>query len=165
MANATAAAAASAPASGALSQYRQHKHSTSRKLCAFFGDLPPIDISVAEIRKEGLKAMLHAKIPLCYFLAALLDDYSQENLFFYLELERFDVCTFLSPEHKLDAARAIYATYLGTHSHLEINIDDRVRRAVTAQLRTLEQSPPAHGMCICAPQCRHVCTHTHTHKR
>jgi hypothetical protein len=35
---------------------------------------------VREIRKEGLKALLQSKVPLCYFLYHLLEEFSSENL-------------------------------------------------------------------------------------
>lgn len=66
-----------------LNQYKKRTILSSRKLTNFFGDKPPIDICVKEIEKEGLKAMLHSKIPLCYFLYSLLEEYSCENLVRY----------------------------------------------------------------------------------
>lgn len=70
-------------------EYKQRTINSSIKLNKFFGDKPPLDICVKEIEKEGLKAMLHSKIPLCYFLYSLLEEYSCENLvsihgFFYI---------------------------------------------------------------------------------
>ena len=53
---------------------------SSKKLDYFFGEQAPHDICVQEIRKEGLKAMLQSKIPLCYFLYHLLEEFSCENL-------------------------------------------------------------------------------------
>jgi hypothetical protein len=53
---------------------------SSRKLDHFFGEFAPHDICVKEIRKEGLKAILESKSPLCYFLYHLLQEYSSENL-------------------------------------------------------------------------------------
>lgn len=64
------------------SQQQQQKH-----------DLPPAapvvsssslpsleDVSIAEIRREGVKGMLQSKIPICYFLYHLLQEISSENL-------------------------------------------------------------------------------------
>lgn len=53
---------------------------SSKKLDSFFGEYAPHDICVKEIRKEGLKAILESKTPLCYFLYHLLEEYSSENL-------------------------------------------------------------------------------------
>lgn len=53
---------------------------SSKKLDHFFGEFAPHDICVKEIRKEGLKAILESKTPLCYFLYHLLEEYSSENL-------------------------------------------------------------------------------------
>lgn len=53
---------------------------SSRKLDHFFGEYAPHDICIKEIRKEGLKAILESKFPLCYFLFHLLQEYSSENL-------------------------------------------------------------------------------------
>lgn len=53
---------------------------SSKKLDHFFGEYAPHDICIKEIRKEGLKAILESKAPLCYFLYHLLQEYSSENL-------------------------------------------------------------------------------------
>jgi hypothetical protein len=53
---------------------------SSKKLDHFFGEFAPHDICIKEIRKEGLKAILASKAPLCYFLSHLLEEYSSENL-------------------------------------------------------------------------------------
>lgn len=53
---------------------------SSKKLDHFFGEFAPHDICVKEIKKEGLKAILESKTPLCYFLYHLLEEYSSENL-------------------------------------------------------------------------------------
>lgn len=60
--------------------YKVKTTKTSRKLNSFFGEQPPLDICVREIRKEGLKALLQSKVPLCYFLYHLLEEFSSENL-------------------------------------------------------------------------------------
>ncbi len=57
---------------------------SSKKLDHFFGEYAPHDICIKEIRKEGLKAILESKAPLCYFLFHLLQEYSSENLVKYL---------------------------------------------------------------------------------
>jgi hypothetical protein len=60
--------------------YKVKTSKTNRKLNNFFGEAPPLDICVREIRKEGLKALLQSKVPLCYFLYHLLEEFSSENL-------------------------------------------------------------------------------------
>lgn len=60
--------------------YKVKTTKTNRKLNNFFGEQPPLDICVREIRKEGLKALLQSKVPLCYFLYHLLEEFSSENL-------------------------------------------------------------------------------------
>lgn len=60
--------------------YRIKTTRSSRKLDHFFGEFIPHDICVREIKKEGLKALLQSKVPLCYFLYHLLGEYSHENL-------------------------------------------------------------------------------------
>jgi hypothetical protein len=60
--------------------YKQKSKMSTRKLESFFGEKPPLDICMKEIEKEGLKAMLNSKIPLCYFMYSLLEEYSAENL-------------------------------------------------------------------------------------
>lgn len=60
--------------------YKVKVERSSKKLECFFGEPTPIDVCVSEIIKEGLKAMLESKVPLCYFLFYLLDEFSSENL-------------------------------------------------------------------------------------
>lgn len=60
--------------------YKIKTSKSSKKLDSFFGEQAPMDICVQEIRKEGLKAMLQSKVPLCFLLYHLLDEYSSENL-------------------------------------------------------------------------------------
>jgi hypothetical protein len=60
--------------------YKVKVSRSCRKLECFFGEPTPVDVCVGEIVKEGLKAMLESKVPLCYFLYYLLDEFSSENL-------------------------------------------------------------------------------------
>lgn len=46
----------------------------------FFGEKMQLDVSVAQIKKYGLAAILESNVPLCYFLYYLLDNYCAENL-------------------------------------------------------------------------------------
>ncbi|KAI9218178.1 RGS domain-containing protein [Blastocladiella britannica] len=116
---------------------RRPATSKSKKLLQFFGDTPPIDVSVTEVLAEGFRAILHSKLPLCYFLSSLLEDYASENLFFVLEVERYEATPFTDAQSHLQAAYAVFETYLGRGSMLEINIDDRVRRSIIHELGRL----------------------------
>lgn len=60
--------------------YKVKVNRSYRKLEYFFGEPTPVDVCISEINKEGLKAMLESKVPLCYFLYHLLDEFSSENL-------------------------------------------------------------------------------------
>ena len=60
--------------------YKIKRSRSARKLNHFFGEQTPDDICIAEIRREGLKALLQSKIPVCYFLYHLLQEISSENL-------------------------------------------------------------------------------------
>jgi len=95
-----------------------------------------LDISVGEILVHGLKAMLLSKVPLCYFLHTLIEDYCCENLFFYLEIEQYKVFMFENAKAQLKAAQYIYITYLDASSKIEVNIDEKLRRDILKQLNS-----------------------------
>ncbi|KAI9251393.1 RGS domain-containing protein [Phascolomyces articulosus] len=115
--------------------YKIKTTKSSKKLDYFFGEQAPHDICIREIRKEGLKAMLQSKIPLCYFLYHLLEEFSCENLFFFIELEQYESFTYASIVQQLATAQHIHNTYLTRNSHFEVNLDDKVRRHVTNALK------------------------------
>ncbi|CAG8821512.1 11867_t:CDS:2, partial [Racocetra persica] len=117
-------------------QYKLRTELSSKKLCRFFGDKPPIDICVKEIEREGLKAMLHSKIPLCYFLYSLLEEYSCENLFFFLEVEQFESFEYSNLAQQYTIAQHIFDTYLTRNSQFEVNIDDKVRKSVISFIKS-----------------------------
>ncbi|KAG9289732.1 hypothetical protein G9A89_014467 [Geosiphon pyriformis] len=117
-------------------QYKQRNRQTSKKLTNFFGDKPPMDICVREIEKEGLKAMLHSKVPLCYFLYSLLEEYSSENLFFFLEVEQYESYDYMNSSQQFATASHIFDTYLTHNSQFEVNVDDKVRKSVIAALKS-----------------------------
>ncbi|KAI8367225.1 RGS domain-containing protein [Choanephora cucurbitarum] len=114
--------------------YKIRTTRTYKKLTHFFGESAPHDICIKEIRKEGLKAILESKSPLCYFLYHLLQEFSSENLFFFIELEQFESFSYTSPGQQLETAQHIYNTYLSRNSYFEVNLDDKVRRSVTEAL-------------------------------
>lgn len=59
---------------------RKKIEKSNKKAYQFFGEQVKLEISVKEIRKEGLKALLYSSVPLGYFLYHLLNEYSSENL-------------------------------------------------------------------------------------
>ncbi|KAI9277522.1 hypothetical protein BC943DRAFT_332716 [Umbelopsis sp. AD052] len=115
--------------------YKVKTSKSSKKLDSFFGEQAPMDICVQEIRKEGLKAMLQSKVPLCFLLYHLLDEYSSENLFFFVEVEQYESFSYSSKAQQLATAQHIYETYLSRHSHFEVNLDDKVIRTVTSAIQ------------------------------
>ncbi|CAG8509549.1 4438_t:CDS:2 [Paraglomus occultum] len=112
--------------------YKQKSKMSTRKLESFFGEKPPLDICMKEIEKEGLKAMLNSKIPLCYFMYSLLEEYSAENLFFLLEVEQYESFDYQCSNQQFATAQHIFITYLTPNSQFEVNVDDK--RAVLALL-------------------------------
>lgn len=83
----TQAADAAAEAMATMKHVEGHRSykikaaKSSKKLDHFFGEQAPlVDICIKDIQREGLKAMLQSKTPLCYFLYHLLQEYSSENL-------------------------------------------------------------------------------------
>ncbi|KAH8548055.1 hypothetical protein BGW37DRAFT_508041 [Umbelopsis sp. PMI_123] len=114
--------------------YKIKTSKSSKKLDNFFGEQAPMDICIQEIRKEGLKAMLQSKVPLCFLLYHLLDEYSSENLFFFVEVEQYESFTYISKAQQLATAQHIVETYLSRNSHFEVNLDDKVIRTVTVAI-------------------------------
>ncbi|CAO3635277.1 unnamed protein product [Cunninghamella blakesleeana] len=88
------------------------------------------DISINSIKSDGLKAMLQSRIPLCYFLYHLLEEFSCENLFFLIDLEQYEKYEYISNVQQLTVAQHINDTYLSRNSPFEINLDDSVRSEV-----------------------------------
>ncbi|KAI7903907.1 RGS domain-containing protein [Cokeromyces recurvatus] len=116
--------------------YKKRVNRSYKKLEYFFGEPTPMDVCIREINKEGLKAILESKVPLCYFLYYLLDEFCSENLLFFLEVERFESKR-LAKRNQNDIALSIYNTYISNNSYLEINLDDRVKRNITEQLESI----------------------------
>ncbi|CAJ0634087.1 739_t:CDS:2 [Entrophospora sp. SA101] len=92
--------------------------------------------SSSEIEKEGLKAILNSKIPLFYFLYSLLEEYSSENLFFFLKVEQYESKQYDNSTQQLVMAQQIFDTYLTRNSQFEVNIDDRVRKLTIAAIKS-----------------------------
>lgn len=117
--------------------YMERTQKTEKKLSDFFGDEPPFDISIKEIKNNGLKAILQSKVPICYFLYSLLENYSCENLFFYLEVLQFEKEKYDDPVAQQEAARNIFNTYLSRNSQIEINIDEKIHREISKFITTM----------------------------
>ncbi|KAI8065392.1 RGS domain-containing protein [Gilbertella persicaria] len=112
-----------------LAIYKIKTENTSRKLDRFFGESVPIDICVNEINNEGLKAILGSKIPLCYFLFYLLEEYNFENLLFFLQADKFEI------KKDRQTALDIYNTFIMNNAKFEINLDDHVKRTITHHIQ------------------------------
>jgi predicted XRE-type DNA-binding protein len=121
---------ASAPNIEIHDDYMERTHKSEKKLSDFFGDDVPFDITIKEIDVNGLKAMLQSKVPLCYFLYSLLEDYCSENLFFFLEALEFENGKYTNREEQEENAVYIYNTYLSKKSCLEINIDEKTHNDI-----------------------------------
>jgi len=73
---------------------------------------------------------------MCYFLHALLKDHCSENLFFFLDVEQYEAYSFTSEERRCATARHLYGVYLTRRSHLEVNVDDKVRQKIAQELES-----------------------------
>jgi len=60
--------------------YKKKNDKSNKKAFQFFGEQVKLEISAKEIKREGLRALLHSTVPLAYFLYHLLSEYSSENL-------------------------------------------------------------------------------------
>jgi len=130
--------------------YMARTHRTEKKLSNFFGDDDvPFDIPINEIETNGLKAMLQSKVPLCYFLYSLLEDYCSENLFFFLEALEFENDRTMNRKEQEESAVYIYNTYLSRKSCLEINIDEKVHNDVSKFVRSINASTKSSNISKC----------------
>ncbi|KAL6595168.1 regulator of G protein signaling superfamily [Neocallimastix californiae] len=121
--------------------YMERSHKSEKKLIDFFGDEDiPFDITIKEIEVNGLKAMLQSKVPLCYFLYSLLEDFCSENLFFFLEALEFEKGKYSSREEQEENAVYIYNTYLSKKSCLEINIDEKVYNEIQEFIKNMNKN-------------------------
>ena len=64
--------------------YKKKNDRSNKKAFQFFGEQVKLEISAKEIKREGLRALLHSTVPLGYFLYHLLNEYSSENLVIYI---------------------------------------------------------------------------------
>lgn len=108
----------------------QRRKLSKRKLRQFFGRSAPVDVSPADIEKYGLPALLQSNVPLCYFLYSLLEQFSSENLFFYLEVEQFQTHDFANREEMRKTALQLYRAFVKSNSDFEVNIDSTTRKPI-----------------------------------
>lgn len=108
----------------------QRRKLSKRKLRQFFGKSAPVDVSLIDIEKYGLPALLQSNVPLCYFLYSLLEQYSAENLFFYLEVEQFQQHEFTTREELRKTGLQLYRAFIKCNSDFEVNIDASTRRPI-----------------------------------
>ncbi|KAL0140000.1 RGS domain-containing protein [Mucor lusitanicus] len=123
--------------------YKKKNDKSNKKAFQFFGEQVKLEISAKEIRREGLRALLHSTVPLAYFLYHLLNEYSSENLLmnlrllvFYLAVDNYEHFNFSSYNERYQVANKIYKTYLTRHSDVEVNLEDRIYRQVTNALNS-----------------------------
>jgi hypothetical protein len=92
------------------------------------------DLTMAEIREQGLKGLLHSRLPLCYFLRFLLEEHSCENLICYLEIEHYEAQKYDSPIERQNAALQILDVYLSPRSPFEVNVTERAHAQCQAAI-------------------------------
>ncbi|CAO3683864.1 unnamed protein product [Rhizopus stolonifer] len=92
------------------------------------------EITVKEIKQEGIRLLLHSIVPLGYFLYYLLSEYSSENLFFYLAVDNYQHYNFSNQKERKKIANKIVKVYLTKQSELEVNLEDRIYRTVQNSL-------------------------------
>lgn len=112
---------------------------SKKKLRQIFGCSAPVDVSLGEIIKHGIPALLQSSVPLSYFLYSMLEQYSAENLFFYLEVELFQVHEFNSPEEQRKCAKYIYRAFVKSSCDMEVNLDATVKKPIRAAIDRNDQ--------------------------
>ena len=123
-----------------VSLFQLSKGEFSRqKVRKILGKSVPLDVSVREIKECGLKSLLQSNVPLCYFLYTMLEDYSSENLFFYLDVEKFQTRHFENSEDMREKAQIIYDKFIAENSEFEVNIDHRVSAPIQGAIDHFDQ--------------------------
>ncbi|CAO3625060.1 unnamed protein product [Mucor hiemalis] len=112
-----------------------------KKINQVFIEQKKLDISIKDIKREGLKALLYSTVPLGYFLYHLLNEYSSENLFFYLAVDNYQNYNFSSAEERQQVAHKISKSYLTRNSELEVNLEDQISRKVKKALLEQQTDP------------------------
>jgi len=145
----------SAPNIDIHDKYMVRTNKSAKKLNNFFGnDDVPFDITISEIEVSGLKAVLQSKVPLCYFLCSLLEDYCSENLFFFLEVLEFEKTKFSSKQEQQESAVYIYNTYLSRKSCLEINIDEKIHNDIHNFIKHMNMNTSTESISNCFKSAR-----------
>ncbi len=117
-----------------VSVWRQRRK-TKKKMEHFFGEHIPIDISIADIDRYGLEALVHSRVPLIYFVVSLLEQMAIENLLCFIEIDRFKKASFANGEARRDRALSIYANFINQDSDFEVNIDGKTQAALREALQ------------------------------
>lgn len=60
--------------------FKRKTDKSSKKANQLLIEQKKLDVSIKEVKREGLKALLYSTVPLGYFLYHLLNEYSSENL-------------------------------------------------------------------------------------
>ncbi|KAI9328007.1 RGS domain-containing protein [Pilaira anomala] len=121
--------------------YTDKSDRSNKKAHQFFGEQVKLQVTAKEVRKEGLKALLYSTAPLGYFLYHLLNEYSSENLFFYLAVDNYQNYNFPNHLERQQVANKIAKAYLTRNSELEVNLEDRISRAVKKALLEQQRQP------------------------
>ncbi|KAI8052452.1 hypothetical protein BDF22DRAFT_600075, partial [Syncephalis plumigaleata] len=85
----------------------------------------PKDVTITDIRDQGLRVLLRSRLPLCYFLRFLLEEHSCENLICYLEIEHYESQHYETTLEQQTAALQILDVYLSPRSPFEVNVTER----------------------------------------
>ncbi|KAJ3191795.1 hypothetical protein HK101_007408 [Irineochytrium annulatum] len=86
-----------------------------------------ISLSASPTLDDRLQILLHNKLGLNFFHQFCLEEYSIENLLFWLEVEAFQSC---DPVHRPALARFIYLVYIAPAAPLLLNISPEIRNDV-----------------------------------
>ncbi|KAI9225290.1 MAG: RGS domain-containing protein, partial [Piptocephalis tieghemiana] len=89
---------------------------------------------------SSLDLLLNSNIPLAYFLLFLLEEYSCENLFCYLEIEHFQLMTITSDSKSMDLSQDLVRTYLTSSRGFEVNLPQGIQdRCIRGVIEAVEQ--------------------------
>ncbi|KAG1170924.1 hypothetical protein G6F70_007606 [Rhizopus microsporus] len=109
----------------------------------FFKRQGDVQISIKDIKQQGLKALLRSSVPLGYFLYYLMTEYCSENLFFYLAVDNYQRYEFSNQAERRRMASKIAKTYLESTSEVEANLEDRIHKTVKKALEQQQKVPTA----------------------
>lgn len=121
-------------------EFTKRSAQKKKKLQKFFGRSIPVDVSLLDIERLGLRAMLASRVPLCYFLYQLLEEHCSENLFFWLEVDLFEHTRWQSEDMMKDIATQLYDTFLRTDSEFEVNVPQKVTAPIMSLINSGHQN-------------------------